>query len=223
MEKHIFLVGGGPPFTPKMAKSFVGLLGFNKPRVAILCLDREGWQDYMPIYMEAFKQYKKVAFDFIPLPTTPISEALVTLQLSSGIIIGGGDTSLYADYIVETPIADVIKEKYEASTPIIGFSAGALISPTDCFISARDNVLKLPVYRDGLGLLKDVVIAVHYSEWDEEEHLKEIIERFPKHKHYGIDEQTCLYFRNEQLVDMEGRGVFTAEDGELVNINRSFV
>ena len=34
--------------------------------------------------------------------------------------------------------------------------------------------------------------------------------------------EQCLYFRNEQLVDMEGRGVFTAEDGELVNINRSF-
>ncbi|KGA96151.1 hypothetical protein AJ85_18670 [Alkalihalobacillus alcalophilus ATCC 27647 = CGMCC 1.3604] len=223
MEKHLFLFGGGPPFTTKMAKRFVDMMAIENPKIVILCLDRDGWQEYMPKYKSAFLQHADVEFDYIPLPTTPIREAVERIKNGSGIVIGGGDTSLYADYIVETPIADVVKEKYENGTPLVGFSAGALISPIDCLISAKDNVLKLPVYRDGLGLLKDVVIAVHFSEWQEEEHLLEMMERFPKHQHYGIDEQTCLYFKNEALIDMEGRGVFKSENGQLKNINRSFV
>ncbi|MGK9253490.1 Type 1 glutamine amidotransferase-like domain-containing protein [Paenibacillus humicus] len=126
METHLFLFGGGPPFSTGLAARFAELAGGAGSLVTILCVDRPGWEEYMPHYTKALEERGVARFRYVPLPTTPEIEAVEALRASSGIIIGGGDTNLYADYIVETGIGPVIAERHAAGIPVAGFSAGAL-------------------------------------------------------------------------------------------------
>lgn len=218
MEKHLFLFGGSPPFTTNMANQFVKASERNKP-VSILFVEREGWEHYMPKYTQALERIGVTNFLYLPLPSTPVEQVVDCIKKSSSIIIGGGNTNLYADYIVDTPISRVIKDQYESGIPIAGFSAGALISPEECMISPKDNEQKEFQLRKGLGLLPNVLVAVHFSQWKDEEHLRNAVHQFREYRNYGIDEGTCVYFRNGELDSTEGHGVYSITGDVLVKIN----
>jgi len=65
-------------------------------------------------------------------------------------------------------------------------------------------------------LVTNVQIAVHFSEWDDKDHLYEIAKRYPDKENYDIDENTELYLKNGQVERMEGKGVFRIISGALV-------
>lgn len=219
MEKHLFLFGGSPPFTFAMAKRFAqNTLKTNGP-VSILVVERDGWERYMPRYTQALEDLGLNDFYFLPLPSTPIEKAIHCIKNSSGIIIGGGNTNLYADYIVETPISTAIKESYEAGIPIAGFSAGALISPELCIISPKDNEQHHFQHRKGLGFISNTLIAVHFTEWNDESHLRNAVSKFGSLVNYGIDEHTCVYLLNGELEATEGNGVYSIKNDVLTRIN----
>ena len=219
MDKHLFLFGGGPPFPSKFAKRFSQLIKKKEGPVSILCLEREGWRDYMPKYTKILEENGIVNFNYLPLPTTYVPEVIHRLSESAGVIIGGGDTNRYADYIVDTPISNAIRNLYERGVPVAGFSAGALISPKTCVISPKDNVDMQIQARNGLGLIKDIVIAVHFSEWGEGKHLRNAASMLRGYQYYGIDEMNGMYFLNERLEEIDGSGVYRLEENKLMNIS----
>lgn len=221
MSSHLFLFGGGPPFTKTMAKKFVQLASMKVKPVSIIFVERDGWEEYMPRYTEALQNEGANDFRYIPLPSTPMDEVIHNIRESSGIIIGGGNTNMYADYIVDTEISHAIKEKYKTGTPIAGFSAGALISPKECVISPQDNILQKFQHRPGLGLVENMVIAVHFSEWNDEEHLRNIASAFPYYQHYGIDEQSCLYCLNGMPVETDGKGVYSIFHNQITKTDKT--
>lgn len=219
MDKHLFLFGGGPPFSSNMAKTFVKEVSRENMPVSILFIERDGWEQYIPKYTQELEKLGINKFNYLPLPSMPVKKVIEHIKNSSGIIIGGGDTNAYADYIVETAISTAIKERYESGIPVAGFSAGALITPKHCIISFRDNEQSEFQQRNGLGLVSDIVIAVHFTEWNEEAHLKKAVNLFPEYINYGIDEETGMYFLNEDLKDIEGKGVYSLENEVLRKLN----
>ena len=219
MDTHLFLFGGGPPFTNKMAKLFVEKLKDKSDPISILFVDREGWEDYMPKYTSALEEYNMNDFHLLPLSTTPIEQVMNCLKISSGIIIGGGDTNAYADYLVETPIAISIKDRFQEGAPVAGFSAGALISPNICVISPKDIPQNEFQYRKGLGLIEDHLFAVHFSEWNDEDHLRNAVNKIKAASNYGIDEKTGTYFLNGHLDSIEGNGVYSIKNDVLVKLS----
>ncbi|MBM7620011.1 cyanophycinase [Bacillus tianshenii] len=219
MNRHLFLFGGGPPFTGDMAKQFATKALAGGSPVSILFVEREGWEEYMHWYTQELERFGVSEFNYLPLPSTPIEVVFERVKNSSGIVIGGGDTNLYADYIVDTPISQAIKERYEAGIPVAGFSAGALISPEVCVISPKDNEQNEYQSRKGLGLATDVVVAVHFSEWEDEDHLRNAVSKYKESMNYGIDENTGVYLLDGELEAMEGNGVYTVEDGVLRKLN----
>ncbi|SDS58427.1 cyanophycinase [Paenibacillaceae bacterium GAS479] len=219
METHLFLFGGGPPFCQRMSEQFSELAGGAEATISIVCMDRPNWQGKMPFYTEALRSQGVTRFHFLALPTMSEDEAIAALHGSSGIIIGGGDTNRYADCIVETRIGPVIAERFGAGVPVAGFSAGALLSGDRCLISPKDNDESIYQDRRGLGLVHDVSVAVHYSQWQEEEQLRGSAARYPDYRgHYGLDEDCGLYFRSGELERTEGNGVFVLEDGLIARL-----
>lgn len=89
-----------------------------------------------------------------------------------------------------------------------GFSAGALISPENCVIPPIDNARKQHLFLTGLGLIKDCVISVHYSKWNEEENLKTAISKVEVSIGYGIDDEEGLYFKNGTFSESEGENFY---------------
>lgn len=122
MDKHLFLNGGGPPFTRGLARRFVSAMYAPTEPVAVLFEERDDWPDYMPAYMQPLVDAGVSEFCYLPLKSTGVNTAMERLQACGGIVIGGGDTDLYADLIVDTPIGKVIRQRYDSGVPVAGFS-----------------------------------------------------------------------------------------------------
>ncbi|RLQ93324.1 Type 1 glutamine amidotransferase-like domain-containing protein [Falsibacillus albus] len=202
-DRHLFLFGGSPPFTRNLAEKFGSLIPNNKP-IAILFVDRPGWQAYMPKYTDALTKWGDSPFTFHPMTDDGNCGDFSDLQRAGGIVIGGGDTVKYHQHIIDTQIGTLIREKYSEGIPIAGFSAGALISPAHCIIPPIDNDWNEHLFLKGLGLVNHCVISVHYRKWDEEANLKAAIHQTKSPVGYGIDDEAGIYFHNEELAFTEG-------------------
>ncbi|MFS0821882.1 Type 1 glutamine amidotransferase-like domain-containing protein [Bacillus sp. 1P02SD] len=202
-ETHLFLFGGGPPFTDKLGERFARFAGNKTAGVAILFLERPGWQEYMPSYTKVLEGNGVHDFYYFALSEKPTQKQLAHLETCSGIIIGGGVTELYRTYIVDTPVGETIRKMFIEGVPVAGFSAGTLVSCEHCVISPEDTLQQEQLYLPGLSLIKNCVISVHFSEWNEEKNLIEAVSKLNV-PGYGIDENSGIYFKNGQLFDHEG-------------------
>ncbi|MCP3030990.1 Type 1 glutamine amidotransferase-like domain-containing protein [Halobacillus sp. A1] len=204
-DRHLFLFGGGPPMTDQLAHKF-SLLVEEGP-IVILYLKRNnmGIEEYSSIYTEPIvKHVPKQEFILLQLKQRYSEGEIECLYKASAVIIGGGNSVKYQQYVVQTEVGEVLKRLYAQGTPLAGHSAGALIVPDTCVISAADNEERVVLFKEGLGLLSNLVLSVHYLEWQEEEHLKQSLEMLDAPEGYGIAEQSGVYIRNEQLETAEG-------------------
>ncbi|QOR65071.1 Type 1 glutamine amidotransferase-like domain-containing protein [Cytobacillus suaedae] len=208
-KRHLFLFGGSPPFTMNLGKTFAEVSLNSEGRVAILFLERDGWEKYMQKYTLVLEDNGIEEYVYLPLSSKPSNESLLELSSCSGIIIGGGDTELYREYIVDTLLGERIKELYHLGIPVAGFSAGALISPEYCVIPPIDNSQNKHLFLNGLGLIKNCVISVHFTKWNEEENIKTTLKKLNVPIGYGIDDNAGIYFQNEELSETEGANVYT--------------
>lgn len=207
--RHLFLFGGSPPFSEKLGRKFAELSLIEKGKVAILFVERDGWEAYMEKYTAILRENGVREFSYIPLTDSPQASIIQELITCTGIIIGGGETELYRSYIVDTEIGRLIHDKYNQGIPIAGFSAGALISPKNCVIPPIDNAKNQHLFLEGLGLIKDCVICVHFTKWDEKTNMKIALTETKALYGYGIDDGAGMYFANETLMDTEGEKIHT--------------
>lgn len=204
VHQHLFLFGGGPPFTRNLCQTFVSCLNGTGP-VALLYVPRPGssWSDYAPIYTEMLTACGATAFFHLPLSASPTDDHLEQLSTCAGIIISGGETELYQQFIVHTPIGAIIQERFQHGVPVAGFSAGALLTPDECRIPAIDQRAGKSLVLEGLGLM-DAVISVHYDTWQEETNLLQAFEATQSRFGYGLPEQTGIHLQDGQLIQQEG-------------------
>ncbi|WP_214770359.1 Type 1 glutamine amidotransferase-like domain-containing protein [Exiguobacterium sp. s133] len=204
-NQHLFLFGGGPPFPPTLCAAFADCVDGPGP-VALLYVPRPGssFSSYAPVYTDALAACGITDFFHLPLSPHPTDGQLQQLSKSTGIIISGGETECYQDYILNTPIGAVIQERYRSGVPVAGFSAGALLAPDECRIPAIDQRDGRDLVLEGLGLLPDAVLSVHYDTWDEVANLQQAFITTGSLYGYGLPERTGIYLNNNQLVRQEG-------------------
>lgn len=203
-NRHLFLFGSSPPFGNKLGRKFAELSFNQNAKIAILFVERDGWEKYMPRYTEELKKYGVFDFVYLPLSSDLVSNIVNELNTCTGIIIGGGETELYHHHIVETAIGVHIKKLYAQGIPIAGFSAGTLIIPENCIIPPIDNTSGKQLYLRGLGLIKECVISVHFTKWNEEKNLNIALSKTNALIGYGIDDEEGIYFKNESVEETEG-------------------
>ncbi len=188
-----------------LAERYLSLTGEGS--IVVLYIEREtmGISEYQDIYTNVFLDLdSSVSFTFIPLKESFDEGELDLIQKAGGVIIGGGDTTQYQKNVVETELYSIIKSLYAKGVPVAGFSAGALIMPELCVISAKDNEQHKVIYKKGLGLLKDCIIAVHLLRWNDEQHLIKSVKSAEVQLGYGIDDSSGIYLENGQLIESEG-------------------
>ncbi|UOQ45179.1 Type 1 glutamine amidotransferase-like domain-containing protein [Halobacillus salinarum] len=166
-------------------------------------MDREGAEEYLTRYIINLQIRENDVF-YLPLQMTYTAAEWRMLKKCKGVIIGGGNTARYHDYIVKNRLSKMIHTLFSEGVPVAGFSAGALLTPEECVISAKDNEQKRQLYLKGLGLLHHGVIAVHYLEWNETEPLQQAVLRTNSEIGYGIAEQSGIYFKDQQMRKCEG-------------------
>jgi cyanophycinase len=213
IDKYLFLFGGNPSLEDAN-KEFIAKAGGKDAKIALLIMNREGWEEYLPRYTSTWKS-KGVENYSVILPDDEgyldHTETISILRNSTGIYIGGGDTEKYHDYYTTEPIKTVLNECYNKGIPIAGCSAGALILPETCLISPSDTKSGEMIVKQGMGLLSNLLISVHFTEWNEEPHLLEGMRNLKIRRGFGIDEEACAVFKNGEFEYTIGNAVHKIE------------
>lgn len=202
--KSFILCGGSPPLQSELIQDLLTKVDRN-PKVVILTLFREGWEAYVQKkYSQPFK--KEGIERFHTILGDKVDEETIINQVNQAdiLIIGGGDTVLYQKVYCRNRIKEAILERDEKGTPIIGFSAGAIIMGEKIAISPKDNIQGISLYKNGLGIYDSFLIGVHYSKWNDEVHLKEAKKKTGYEKVYGIDDDGYLIFNEETGIQFLG-------------------
>lgn len=132
MANHLFLFGGGPPFTETFIRLFKKVM--KNETCVVLVIDRPGINQYKMNYVEGLNSVG-VECRFLTLPS--LQNVCAQLAECGGIVIGGGDTENYIAEVVHTPIGKGIQEQFKKGIPVAGFSAGAIIAMEKRFINYK--------------------------------------------------------------------------------------
>lgn len=218
-DNYLFLLGGDPS-QKAAAETFVDKAGGEYARLVLMLLNKNGWQDYLRFYVDNWlelgvKDYKIIMSN----ENGVMNYDIVTTHLrnATGIFIGGGDTLKYHYYYATEPIKSILVNCYEKGVPIAGCSAGALILPELLLVSPNDTGDEQIVIGDGVGLIRDQVIGVHFSEWDDINNLIEGMVRTKTSLGWGIDEKACAVFRNGKFDYALGECVHMIQVVDFIN------
>ncbi|SFA88268.1 MULTISPECIES: Type 1 glutamine amidotransferase-like domain-containing protein [unclassified Bacillus (in: firmicutes)] len=208
-ERYIYLFGGNPSLK-EANREFVEKAGGSEARIALLIMNTAKWEKFLPVYTTVWEELGISRYDIIIPDGNSILDNKKTeeiLKNATGIYIGGGDTYLYHNHYVNSPVKEMIMKQYNEGVPVAGCSAGALIILEKSFISPEESKNKTIDYIDGIGLLKELCIGVHYTEENQKPHLIKALQQYGFSTGYGIDEEACAVFKNEKFEKTIGQDV----------------
>jgi cyanophycinase len=209
-RRLLFLLGGSAAFDA-VAEKFVPAAGGCDANIALLMQGGHGWEKYVPEYAEPWirrgiSRYCPIAPD--ENGTLDLDSVSAKLRAATGVFIGGGHTPTYHRLYATEPIRGIIRESYGKGVPIAGVSAGALIAPEICMLppdETDDGSLQIV---SGLGLISDVIVGVHFTEWNALPSVLEAMARTQTRTGWGIDEPACAVFEDGQFKGAFGRSVY---------------
>ncbi len=214
VRELLFLLGGSSTIFDMVAEEFVPAAGGSDSTIALLLTGAQGWEDYVPQYVQPWIRRGVTRYHTI-VPeengTLDLDTVSAKLYESTGIFIGGGDTPTYHRLYATEPIRSIIRERYQKGVPVAGLSAGALIVPEICAIPPEDTGEPSVRIVTGLGLVKGLVVGVHFSEWDALPHVLEAMIETRTAVGLGIDETACAVFENGRLKRVLGKSVYKIE------------
>jgi cyanophycinase len=206
----LFLLGGSVAFDAA-AEAFVPAAGGAQAAIALLLQGGNNWQDYVPQYVEPWIQRGVTRYyPIVPREdgTLDLDAAAATLRAATGIFVGGGHTPTYRRLYAVEPIRSIIRDRYQQGVPYAGVSAGALIAPEICAIPPEDTGEPAVQVPPGLGLIRDVIVGVHFTEWNALPHVLEAMSQTQPTKAWGIDEDDCALFEGGQFKRALGGSVY---------------
>lgn len=223
MVQKLFLLGGSPAY-PAYADEFTAAAGGKDARIAVLVQTRPGWEKYGSEISQPWQERgvtKITAVTPNEQGLLDVEAAVDALQRATGIFICGGKTPVYHRLYASEPLGAVIREKYAAGTPVAGVSAGALLSLEICQFTAEETGgTELEIAR-GLGLARGFAIGVHYSEWNSQVDVLEVMAKTRTPIAYGIDEPACLVCEDGLPARALGKSVWRIEmDNFEQKVNR---
>lgn len=212
-ERYVYLFGGNPSLN-EANREFVEKAGGTKARIALLIMNTSKWEKFLSAYTSVWEELGICRYDII-IPdessTLDNNQTEEILKNATGIYIGGGDTYLYHNHYVNSPVKEMIMKRYHEGIPVAGCSAGALIILEKSFISPEESKSNSIDYIDGIGLLKELCIGVHFTEENQNPHLMKALQHYGFNEGYGIDEEACAVFKNEKFKKSIGQEVHIIE------------
>jgi cyanophycinase-like exopeptidase len=162
-EGHLVLLGGGP--TP--ADVFERTLAISGGRDAVVAVLPQTFPDDS-IGDAAVAMWRTFhVADVIKVSRTDIVSARAALERSTLIWIPGGFPSYFMQTLASTPLAGIIRARFDAGVTIGGASAGAVAMSKTMLadeVAPDGTPLAGPATVDGLGLWPEAIVSPHFTE-----------------------------------------------------------
>jgi len=208
----LFLLGGSEGTLDLVAEEFVPAAGGRDSSIVLALMGGQGWEDHVPEYTEPWaRQGANRHHVIVPGDNGTLDVALASARLreATGILIGGGHTPTYHRLYATEPIRSVIRQQYQKGVPVAGLSAGALIAPDICAMRPSRDATDQPLaIVEGLGLVSDLIVGVHFAERQTLPTVLEAMSRTQTHHGLGIDATACAVLENGRLKRVLGRSVY---------------
>ncbi len=207
-QGSLFIIGGGSR-PPEMIQRIISESGIAKAGYAVILPMSSAEPDSAVFY--AKKQFTEFNLDNVyglhfVKGEKASEQKLDSLRNASLIYISGGDQDRFMQVVANTPIEEAIKENYKYGGMIAGTSAGAavmskkMVTGTELkhpdyhstFLHLEKDNLEL---KDGLGLIKNVIIDQHFVRRSRYNRLLTAVIEFPEITGIGIDEATAILIR----------------------------
>lgn len=210
-RKFLFLLGGSSSIFDVVAEEFIAVAGGREATIALLLSGDQGWEDHLPEYTQPWIRRGVTRYHtIVPDETGTLDSSTVSTQLrqAAGIFIGGGHTPTYHQLYTAEPIRSIIRERYQIGVPIAGLSAGALITPEICAIPPEDTGDSSVRLVTGLGLVGELVVGVHFTEWNALPHMLAAMFKTQTTAGLGIDEPACVVLEDGQVKRVLGQSAY---------------
>jgi cyanophycinase len=208
---RLFLLGGSPAVFDSVADAFVPAAGGRDAAIALLLEGVPGWEKYVPQYTEPWTR-RGIAQHATIVPDEQgrldLESASAALRETTGIFVGGGNTPNYCRLLATEPIRSLIRERVRQGVPFAGLSAGALIAPAVCAIPPEDTGHTSVTIVPGLGLADDLIIGVHFAQWNALPHLLEAMKQTQTAVALGIEESACVVLEDGRVEQVIGRSAY---------------
>lgn len=147
------------------------------------------------------------------------------IQKAGGIFFTGGDQLRITSILGGTPVGAALYEAYTRGAVVAGTSAGAAIMSETMIVEGKDDesprrcTVKMA---PGLGLLKKVVVDMHFSQRGRQGRLLAAIGQNPNIIGIGIDEDTAIAVdHNGKLQVLGSRTVWVVDGRQISHSNVS--
>ncbi len=211
MSRKLLFLLGDTAANDAVTGAFVPAAGGRDARIAVLLQSGAGWEKHKSKYVEPWMQ--RGVFQIDPIfpdegGALDLEAASATLRDATGIFIGGGHTPTYHRLYATEPIRSVIRARYHDGVPVAGVSAGALISLEHCALPADDTGDARLKIVTGLGLVRDIVIGVHFTERNDLSNVLDVMAHTRTKTAWGIDEPACAMFEDGRFKGTLGQSVY---------------
>ena len=209
----VFLIGGSDAYEA-MADEFLAAAGGPAARIALLLQDGERLAQRLAHYTEPWVRRGVTAVQPVfpgPDGLLDLARAEETLQWATGIFIGGGNTPLYHRLYATGAGGALNRARYRHGVPIAGVSAGAMVAMEHCVIEPSETPDKTLQVVPGLGLVKNLVIGVHFTEQNALPGMIEAMARTRTKRGLGIDDGACAVFDRGKFAGVLGQVVYEIE------------
>lgn len=156
------------------------------------------------------------------------SDPVEAIKNAKSIAVGGGNTFRLLEQLYSNELVDVIRDKVNAGTPYIGWSAGSNVAGATIRTTNDMPIIEPPSFK-ALNLV-NFQINPHYTDYTppghngetREQRLQEFMMLNPTTHIVGIVEGTALKMENEKLTLIGGKSGYLFLAGEKTCIADGF-
>lgn len=198
------------------------LFGGEKARIAVLPTASLRPSEAFALYESVFGDLGVAAIDNLDVATrkqAQQSEITRILDDATGIFITGGNQLRLSAILGGTPLADKIRERFFAGVTVAGTSAGASVLSQHMIAFGRNGSrpsLRMLQLAPGFGLINPIIIDQHFRERDRIGRLQTAVTLNPRLIGLGIDEDTAVIIRPDNIFEVIGSGSITVVDGSTI-------
>jgi cyanophycinase len=152
---------------------------------------------------------------------TKDKDYLERIKNAGSVFFSGGDQSRLLKILSDTPILDLIKQRYmqDANFLLAGTSAGAM-AMSDIMITGGGLVEALISrslkWSAGLNIFSNCIIDTHFFKRCRFGRLAHAISIYPDHLGIGLGEDTALIIKNGTEAECRGSGMVAIIDGKNI-------
>ncbi|HEU4324015.1 MAG TPA: cyanophycinase [Roseiflexaceae bacterium] len=198
---------------------FVRLAGGPAARIAIIATASAYYDWVGQRYIALFRSLGAAQAELVQLRDRHDAmhgEALRQLDSATGIFITGGDQLKLTAVLGGTPVSRRIRERSRAGVAVAGTSAGASVASEHMMaygVSGAPPRRSMMQFAPGLGLIGGVVIDQHFGARGRTGRLMTAVAHNPDLLGIGLDEDTAVEIRPDNVLSVIGRGSVMVVDG----------